>query len=145
MADRNNPYSAPVADEEAQLARNYAGDLVDASPGIRVVHLIVDYVGFFLVLVAVFAVGGLLGTRMPPLIAYPVLIGYYLFFEGVLSATPGKLLTRSRVVSIDGSKPSFGQVLGRTFARFVPFEPFSCLSGSGWHDSWTKTRVVRRS
>ena len=33
MADLNNPYNAPLADEEPRLARNYAGDLVDASPG----------------------------------------------------------------------------------------------------------------
>jgi hypothetical protein len=38
----------------------------------------------------------------------------------------------------------FSQILGRTFSRFVPFEPFSFLgSGHGWHDRWSDTRVVR--
>ena len=145
MADQNNPYSAPLADGESQLARDYAGDMVDASPGLRFVNLLVDYIAFLMLAALCGVVGALVGMRMQPLIVYPLLVGFYLFFEGVLNATPGKMLTRTRVVSIDGGKPSFGQVFARTLVRFVPFEAFSFLGGSGWHDRWTKTRVVRRS
>ena len=145
MADLNNPYSAPSADEDLPLARDYAGDLVDASPGLRFVHLIVDYIAFLLLTAVCGVFAGALGIQVQPFIVYPVLIVFYVFFEGVFSATPGKMLTRTRVVSLDGSKPSFGQVLGRTLTRFVPFEAFSFLgSGSGWHDRWPKTRVVRK-
>ncbi|CAN0592803.1 unnamed protein product, partial [Laminaria digitata] len=37
------------------------------------------------------------------------------------------------------------RLLGRTAARFVPFEAFSFLGGdaTGWHDRWSNTRVVR--
>jgi uncharacterized RDD family membrane protein YckC len=134
-----------LADDESQLARNYAGDLVDASPGLRFVNLLVDYFAFLVLAFILGVVGALIGVRVQPLIVYPVLIGFYLFFEGVFNATPGKMLTRTRVVSVDGGKPSFGQVVGRTVVRFVPFEAFSFLGSSGWHDRWTKTRVVRRS
>jgi uncharacterized RDD family membrane protein YckC len=145
MADPNNPYSAPSADEDAPLARDYAGDMVDASPGLRFVHLLVDYIAFLLLAALCGVLGGALGIQLTPLIVYPLLIGFYVFFEGIFSATPGKMLTRTRVVSLDGSKPSFGQIFGRTLVRFVPFEAFSFLgSGSGWHDRWPKTRVVRR-
>jgi uncharacterized RDD family membrane protein YckC len=49
------------------------------------------------------------------------------------------------VVTENGDKPSFGIVLLRTLIRFVPFEPFSILSASTkmWHDTWTKTTVVK--
>jgi uncharacterized RDD family membrane protein YckC len=146
MTDPHNPYSAPSADEDLPLARDYAGDMVDASQGQRFIHLIVDYIAFVVLAAVCGVVGAAIGVPMGPLIAYPLIISFYLFFEGVFSATPGKMLTRTRVVSLDGSKPSFGQILGRTLSRFVPFEAFSFLgSGSGWHDRWPKTRVVRRS
>jgi uncharacterized RDD family membrane protein YckC len=145
MTDPNNPYSAPVADEDSQLARDYAGDLVDASPGRRFVNLMVDYLTVLLLMAVCGVVAAAIGIQLQPVIVYPVIMVFYVFFEGVFSATPGKMLTRTRVVSLDGSKPSFGQILGRTFSRFVPFEAFSFLgSGSGWHDRWPKTRVVRR-
>jgi uncharacterized RDD family membrane protein YckC len=79
------------------------------------------------------------------LISYPVMIGYYLFFEGTFGATPGKMITKTRVVRFDGDKPRFGQIVGRTLSRFVPFEPFSFFSNNsqGWHDRWSGTRVVK--
>jgi uncharacterized RDD family membrane protein YckC len=49
------------------------------------------------------------------------------------------------VVRFDGNKPNVPQIIGRTFARFIPFEPFSVAFGSsnnGWHDSLSGTRVV---
>ena len=67
-------------------------------------------------------------------------------FEAAFGWTFAKLITGTRVVRIDGTKPSFPQVIGRTLARFIPFEPFSVLfsdSKLGWHDSLSNTRVVR--
>lgn len=70
---------------------------------------------------------------------------YYVGFEAAFGRTPGKLLTGTRVVTLTGEPPSFGQCLGRAFARCVPFEPLSFLGGDGvgWHDKWTDTRVIR--
>ncbi len=146
MGDLTNPYSAPRANVEPQLERSpYGDDLMDASQGQRFANLLVDYLCYFVVC---FVLGGVLGVVGKPelasFISWPVMIGYYVFFEGVFSATPGKMVTRTRVVGVDGGKASFGQVLGRTLLRFVPFEAFSFLgTGSGWHDRWSKTRVVR--
>lgn len=73
---------------------------------------------------------------------------YYVSMEGLFGTTLGKLVTGTRVVSEDGRRPSWGQVVGRTLARVIPFEPFSVLfSGEdrrGWHDSLSRTRVVRK-
>ena len=51
----------------------------------------------------------------------------------------------TRVVSENGTDPTFGQVAGRTLSRFIPFEPLSVLFSNthlGWHDSLSKTKVV---
>ncbi len=73
-----------------------------------------------------------------------VFLGYYIFFEAVFQRTPGKFLTGTMVLRSNGVKPTFGQVLGRTLARFIPFEPFSFLfSELGWHDTLSGTQVVQ--
>ncbi|HEX2675275.1 MAG TPA: RDD family protein, partial [Polyangiales bacterium] len=73
------------------------------------------------------------------------MLAYYIFFEAVFGRTPGKMLTGTRVVTVDGGTPSFTQILGRNLARYVPFEPFSFFGDDavGWHDSWSGTRVVK--
>ena len=70
---------------------------------------------------------------------------YYVPQEAFWGRTIGKLITGTRVVSEDGGPASFGQVVGRTFARMIPFEPFSFFgsTASGWHDSLSHTRVVQ--
>jgi uncharacterized RDD family membrane protein YckC len=68
---------------------------------------------------------------------------YYPFFEILLGATPAKLLTETRVVTQDGNKAPAGTIVLRTLSRFIPFEPFSFFGAGGWHDTITKTEVVR--
>lgn len=69
---------------------------------------------------------------------------YYLFFEGIFKTTPGKYLTQTIVVSLGKERVSFGQILGRTFARKIPLEPFSFFGRLGWHDMFPKTTVVQK-
>ncbi len=76
---------------------------------------------------------------------YPL---YYIFFEGIWQRTPGKWASGTKVVMLDGSKPGIGRIIGRSFARYIPFEVFSYLFGRypyGWHDAITKTTVVPAS
>jgi uncharacterized RDD family membrane protein YckC len=71
---------------------------------------------------------------------------YYLIQEQLWGKTLGKRITHTRVISANGEKPSFGQILGRTLARFIPFDPFCYLfMGSypvGIHDKVSNTCVV---
>ncbi len=73
-----------------------------------------------------------------------ITIAYYILLEGMTGRTLGKLITGTKVVNERGEPPSFGQILGRTFSRFIPFEPFSFFGedGRGWHDSVPGTYVV---
>lgn len=76
---------------------------------------------------------------------YPL---YYVFFEGIWQSTPGKWITKTKVTRIDGTKPRFLQILGRTFSRYIPFDNFSFLFNNtprGWHDRISKTLVVPAS
>lgn len=71
---------------------------------------------------------------------------YYLAAEVGFGNTVGKLLTGSVVCDADGRPPGRLKLLGRTLARFIPFDPFSFFDrdGKGWHDAASGTYVVRR-
>ena len=88
-----------------------------------------------------------LNAILPVLISMSFIVNplYYLFFEGIWQRTLGKWITKTKVVRYDGTKPHFLQILGRSFARWIPFEAFSFLFSNnpiGWHDRLSKTLVV---
>ena len=63
----------------------------------------------------------------------------------IWSKTPAKFITKTKVITEYGEKPSFKTIFIRTLVRFVPFEAFSFLSPErprGWHDRWSKTIVI---
>jgi uncharacterized RDD family membrane protein YckC len=75
-----------------------------------------------------------------------VAFGYYFLLEVVCQKTIGKMVTRTKVVALDGRRASIGQILGRTASRFVPLEALTFLGSEeprGWHDSFSGTRVIR--
>jgi uncharacterized RDD family membrane protein YckC len=143
-----NPYEPPRVEADP-FASRVAG-AVQASRGARFANLVIDVICRFIIGIAFGVVLGLSGVAPSRVLtigaSVVTIIVYYLFFEGLFQATPGKFITGTRVVDLDGNKPSFAQILGRTFARFVPFEPFSFFSDTedGWHDRWSGTRVVKR-
>lgn len=86
-----------------------------------------------------------IGGQALALIAFTIFrFVYYLFFETVFSATPAKYFTETKVISDEGEALKFSAVLGRTAARFVPFESLSFIFNyAGWHDRWSGTAVVK--
>jgi len=69
---------------------------------------------------------------------------YYVSFEVTSGRTLGKFLTGTRVVTTSGLAPSLPTAFVRTLCRFLPFEPMSfSLSETWWHDSLSRTQVVR--
>lgn len=130
----------------------------------RLVNFIVDYIvflGLFMFLiVAIGIIAGLVTgdeeftffsdlERMNPIIDR-IFTGvmyclYCLFFEYLANGKSiGKMLTKTRVVSADGTKPTLNQLVKRNFTRIVPFDGFSFLTETpqGWHDRWSDTYVV---
>ena len=56
----------------------------------------------------------------------------------------GKYITKTKVITLEGEKPTFKNCLIRSLCRFIPFEAFSFLGSedAGLHDSISDTRVV---
>lgn len=76
-----------------------------------------------------------------------IVLFYFAVLEATTGRTIGKFITGTRVVNATSGKPSFKQILGRTFCRLIPFEAVSFLGNKGfpigWHDSIPGTRVVK--
>ena len=149
-----NPYAAPRSRVDDDEASNEA--IEPASRGRRFLNFLIDYFGFILFSMVV---GALVGFAYPPaiyalqdagtlvnyVVGIPLMTLYYVSQEALFGRTLGKLVTGTRVVSAVGGTATFAQLLGRTFARFIPFEPFSFFGSDavGWHDSLSNTRVIR--
>ena len=157
--EASNPYAPPKAaltpQTRAPLDMERFGP---ASKGKRFLNCVIDQIGYMAmgvgagVLLALLEEAGL-GTGFDFeeesklrdwVVGALMVLVYYSFFETLFGRTPGKWITGTKVVNLNGTKPGFGRILGRTFARLVPFEAFSFLGGgdSGWHDKWSDTVVV---
>lgn len=85
------------------------------------------------------------GVTAKVVLGYLITFIYYIVSESIWSKSPAKFITKTKVVNNRNKKPSFGQIIGRTAARFIPFEAFSFLSSKhprGWHDKISGTKVV---
>jgi len=146
-----NPYEAPKA--KVADAATLGTRIPLAGRGARFVNLILDAVFSTIVSLAFGVALGMAGAgpwfaRLnrfeAQLIDWVFYVLYYTAFELSFGWTLAKLITGTRVVDERGERPSPGKIVGRSFARLVPFEPLSFLgkTGIGWHDRWSGTRVV---
>jgi uncharacterized RDD family membrane protein YckC len=127
--------------------------LVDANKGKRFANFLIDYIITTIISIPVFWMifftsadyldsPTSLGERLLGILMY---FGYYTLLEGLTGGkSVGKYITRTRVVMQNGDKPEFSTFALRSVCRIVPFEAFSFLGSknTGWHDDWSKTRVV---
>ncbi|MBL7731198.1 MAG: RDD family protein [Chitinophagaceae bacterium] len=95
------------------------------------------------------AFGGDGQNFMGILVSYGFGLFHYLFYYTICEKafkgyTLGKLLSGTRAIRTDGQELTFKDVILRTLSRMVPFEVFSALGdGAPWHDTWTKTMVIK--
>ncbi len=58
--------------------------------------------------------------------------------------TLGKFVTKTKVVKLNGEKPTNEDIITRTFCRLIPFDRISFLFvKNGIHDFLSKTKVVK--
>ncbi len=69
---------------------------------------------------------------------------YYILFESLFQATPGKFLTNTSVTDEEGNKIRFPNLLKRTLFRFIPLESISFLMGSNLHDAYSFSYVINK-
>jgi uncharacterized RDD family membrane protein YckC len=149
-----NPYQSPT--EECFVEPDFESEVLPASSWRRLANLFLDYLGYillsFVIGIAIAMIEELTGTegsieKIPDIlfgiVAYLI---YYIPQEALSGKTLAKLVTGTRVVSVDGTRPTLAQIVGRTFSRLIPFAPFSFLRGRnpvGWHDRLSNTRVIK--
>jgi len=155
MEHENNPYAPPesnlnIADTSEALPLQYVGS------GTRFLNFLIDNIFCYilqaslgLLIVLIFREKGLNhlnASCIGNLYGILITVLYYSILEYRFGWTIGKLITKTRVITEIGTPITLPQAIGRSFARFVPFEPFSCFGteSRGWHDSWSKTYVVKR-
>jgi uncharacterized RDD family membrane protein YckC len=128
-----------------------------AGQSVRVINMIVDMTSLFILWLLLSFGLMLLGFNQtyvdetgeqvpltPLIIIIPTFWGYYLLTEFLFQRTLGKLLTKTKVVTKNGGKPTFAQILGRTLSRSIPLEYLSYLiSVNGVHDRLSGTSVVK--
>jgi hypothetical protein len=110
-------------------------------PGIRFVHFLIDG---FIIQAFIYAINIIPSVEVAQFFGILLYPFYYIFCEYHYQFTPGKLISNTIVINENGERPELRTIILRTFARYVPFEPFSCLGDDswGWHDRWTKTYVI---
>jgi uncharacterized RDD family membrane protein YckC len=85
-----------------------------------------------------------LGRRI--LVSAILTILYYTVCETVMKGrTIGKLTTGTIAITQDGSPFTFKHALVRSLCRAIPFEAISAFGYMPWHDSLSKTAVVRKT
>ena len=142
IEDLQTVQNSQVASQPMELAStgqrfgNYLLDLICIYIGSIVAGGILYLIGL----------GDLIERINGTLFGFIFLLLYYVPQEALLGWSLGKLITGTRVVREDGTPITFGQALGRTLCRFIPFEVFSFLGGDGkpvgWHDTISGTRVI---
>jgi uncharacterized RDD family membrane protein YckC len=152
MTEQDNPFAPPSANLTASTAS--ALEIRMVGSGRRFVNLLVDMV-FYRSLEMIIAIILILefGPQTPAIshrgwsfaFGVSIMLAYYISMEFVFGRTLGKWVTGTIVVNEAGRKPGLVQIVKRSFSRLIPFEPFSCFGAEsrGWHDSFSRTYVVR--
>lgn len=130
-----------------------------ASTGKRLANYIIDFIVFYLFVIAF---GIVLVLSAPStfnsltsegsgmgLVDRILTLFFYAMYMSIVEAllkgkSVGKFITRTRAVNLDGTPISTSTAFSRGFSRAVPFCAFSALGGecNPWQDRWTNTMVV---
>jgi len=120
--------------------------LVDADAGKRFLNLIID-IGVIIFLIVIFnkiiyhhSIFSYFGLFK--ILDLAVVFAYFYGLENSIGQTVGKMITKTKVVNLEGGKPTTQQMLVRTFSRIIPLEPVLLIGGKWLHDSLSQTRVV---
>ena len=132
--------------DEASLDKRFANLLLDSIILFIINFMFSLFIGLLLIFTSPlmfdkFTNLGLFGNY---LIGFVIGTIYYTLFEMYFGRTLGKFITKTKVVSTNGDKPSLNVIFIRTLCRYIPFEAFSYLgsSKSGWHDKLSGTKVI---
>jgi len=146
--------------EEQTLTKTF----FHASKGKRFANYFIDIITYYLLAFVVGIFLGLLALAIgredifldetPPditqrlieiILGLILLAAYYTFCEYYFKGkTLGKVITKTRTVTLDNRRIDMRTAFIRSLCRLVPFEAFSFLRDEpgGWHDEWSNTKVI---
>ncbi|MCJ8152196.1 RDD family protein [Chryseobacterium sp. SSA4.19] len=133
-----------------------------ATKGIRFANFVIDRIIFNLFFFAIGFLGVLIDkiigsyyltnlilkaseiNRFIDILVTSLLFSVYTFLMEYFTKgrTIGKYITGTKVITTDGQIPTLNEFFIRNISRAVPFDALSFLGETGWHDSWSDTRVV---
>lgn len=125
----------------ASILRRLLNNIIDGFVG-TIFAFVVSFIA-----IMVFSFGENSIISISNIIGIFVFFSYFLIFEALFQRTVGKMLTGTKVVNLQGEKPSFWSLFLRSLARYIPFEALSFLfygpyPTKGWHDRLSHTLVV---
>lgn len=124
---------------------------IAATPMIkRFVNYLVDNIFMAFLLVFILTTAGVdivaftKNSLSVQLYTLPLMLVYYTLMEFAFGKTIGKFFTKTRVISLDGNRLTFGQCLFRAVCRIIPIDFVSgfLFNGNFWHDSIPNTKVI---
>ena len=118
---------------EKQIDSKRVGSLI------RFVHFIIDAI---IVWILAFVLSGL-DEFIALLLFIPMYLIYYYVMEAYFQKTVAKFITKTKVVTISGNKPSKNDILQRTFFRLMLSPIFFLFFRDGLQDTLSKTIVVK--
>jgi uncharacterized RDD family membrane protein YckC len=145
MNPQGNPYTTPRAGVDSVEAPL---EIAPAGRWRRFGSYLIDSVAFSLLGGVVGGILGAVGITFEGVSSFVfsslLMLVYYIGLEGSSGRTLGKLLLGMRVVNEAGGQPTFGQIIGRTFARLITFEALAIFGDQRrtLHDSLPGTYVV---
>ncbi len=112
---------------------------------IRLLNYVIDLFLVYLLWMGLFIVLG--ADASLTVLFYPVFFFYYFILELSLGQTVGKLISQTKVVCKDGTKPGAMKIAMRSFWRLIPLDVVSYLFGTetGMHDLLSSTRLVKKN
>tara|TARA_B100000768_G_scaffold34234_1_gene32790 strand:- start:31135 stop:31527 length:393 start_codon:yes stop_codon:yes gene_type:complete len=113
---------------------------------IRLYNFLIDSILFYIIILVISILLKEYVERQN--LKYLMILFYYLYYfilELTIGQTIGKIITKTRVVTVDNNeKPSFTKIFVRTISRLIPIDLISYLfSSNGIHDSLSKTKLKK--
>ncbi len=112
----------------------------------RIINQVIDFmaIAFLYSFIKIITFGTLKSEDgMDQLLFFVAYFFYYIYLENNYQQTLGKFYTKTKVVTLNGDKPSLKKIIARTLLRTIPYDLISfIIERNGFHDNISKTTVI---
>ncbi len=140
------------ADLEEKIEKEKEFNSKKVSSWIRLANYAIDFTASFVLFIILGLIIGqfynIENEYISHYVIYALLVitnlSYYIFMEYKYQRTLGKFITKTIVLTKDGKKTKFSDILARTFCRLIPFDWLSYFfTSNGFHDRLSNTTVIK--